>query len=101
MSEDAAAEWLTVAAAELAGYQRALVLAGLTDARKRCTYHGQIVPHVINWMEEATPWRLGKPLARQLSASDRQDLPPPSVQGLIASATRSLAANGRGSNRDG
>src|SRR5690606_35717819 len=101
MSEEAAAEWLAVAAAVLVGYSRTLVLAGLAEARRRCTRHGQIVPHVSNWMEEATPCRLGKPLARHLPGADRREaLPPPKLQNLISSATRSLSANGRGSTRD-
>lgn len=100
MSEAAAAEWLAVAAGELAGYSRPLVLAGMADARKRCTHHAQIVPHVITWMEEATPWRLGKPLHRELPAAQREALPPPAVSNLIADATRSLSADGRGSSRD-
>ncbi len=57
----AAAEWLAVAASELAGYRRLSVEAALSDARQRCTYHGQIIPHVIKYMEDANPWRLGKP----------------------------------------
>jgi hypothetical protein len=98
MSEEAAAEWLAVAAAELAGYDRPLLLSSLGEARKRCTHHGQIVAFVINDMEERTPWRLGKPLHRELPAqADREALPPPSIRGLIDNATRSLSANrGRG-----
>jgi len=92
MTEAAAAEWLAVAAGELAGYSRSLVLAGMADARKRCTHHGQIVPHVIRWMEDETPWRLGKPLRRELPSAQRGTLPPPEVRGLIASAANSLSA---------
>lgn len=72
MSEDAAAEWLAVAAGELTGYRRLSVEAALSDARQRCTYHGQILPHVIKYMEEANPWRLGKPLERRLPAKPEQ-----------------------------
>lgn len=72
MSEDAAAEWLAVAASELAGYSKLMVEAGLSDARQNCTYHGQIVPHVIKWMQGSTPWRMGQPLARHLPAKPEQ-----------------------------
>lgn len=91
MSEDAAAEWIAVAAMELAGYRRTLVDAALSDARKVCTFHGKIVPHAIKWMEEATPWRMGKPLARNLPrpAAPRA-LPAPEVTALIGETTRAL-----------
>jgi hypothetical protein len=90
MSEEAAAEWLAVAANELAGYQRWQVVAGLESARRRCTFHSQILPHVIKDMEDSTPWRMGKPLDRLLPPSQREALPPPEIQGLIEGATRAL-----------
>lgn len=92
MSEDAAAEWLAVAASELAGYGRLSVEAGLSDARQRCTHHGQIVPHVIKYMEASNTWRLGKPLERRLpKPADSRALPPP-VTNVIGQATRALTA---------
>lgn len=91
MSEDAAAEWLTVAATELAGYLRLSVEAGLSDARQRCTHHGQIVPHVIKYMEASNSWRLGKPLERRLPNQQRA-LPSPTTQAVIGQATRALTA---------
>lgn len=102
MSEEAAAEWLAVAATELAGYSRRLVTSSLAEARRRCTHHGQIVPFVINDMEENTPWRLGKPLPRHLPGPEvAEALPSTEIRGLIESANRSLSANGRGSTRHG
>ena len=91
MTEDAAAEWLAVAANELAGYRRLSVEVALSDARHRCTHHGQIIPHVIKYMEEANPWRMGKPLERQLprSAASRS-LPAPEVTALIGNAASAL-----------
>lgn len=91
MSEDAAAEWLAVAANELSGYRRGSVISALTEARKRCTHHGQIVAFVIKEMEDSTPWRLGKPLDRRLPGSATEALPPPEIRGLIANASRSLS----------
>lgn len=90
MSEDAATEWLAVAAKELAGYRRWLIMAALTDARKHCHFHGQIVPHAVKYMEETTPWRMGKPLERQLPHTAKQALPSPEIQGLIDNATKAL-----------
>jgi len=93
MTEDAAAEWLAVAANELAGYRRTSIEAALSDARHRCTYHGQIVPHVIRFMEELTSWRMGKPLERRLPNQSRpRELAPPETTALIEQATRSLTA---------
>lgn len=91
MSEDAAAEWLAVAASELAGYRRLSVEAALSDARQRCTYHGQIIPHVIKYMEDANPWRLGKPLERRLPKQAAPSLPPPDVAALIGKAGNALS----------
>ena len=85
MTEDAAAEWIAVAASELAGYRRLSVEAGLSDARQRCTYHGQIVPHVIKYMEESNSWRLGKPLERMLPQSQPAPALPSNVTALIGS----------------
>lgn len=93
MTEDAAAEWLAVAASELAGYLLLSVEAGLSDARQRCTHHGQIVPHVIKYMEASNTWRLGKPLERRLPNQHRpRELAPPETAKLIGQATRALTA---------
>lgn len=91
MTEDAAAEWLAVAASELAGYLRVSVEAGLSDARQRCTHHGQIVPHVIKYMEASNTWRLGKPLERRLPNQPRpRAIAAPETSALIGQATRAL-----------
>lgn len=91
MSEDAAAEWLAVAAAELAGYSRRSVEAALSDARQRCTYHGQIVPHVIKYMEDVSTWRMGKPLERHLpKRNEARALASSAASGLIEGAANSL-----------
>ena len=93
MTEDAAAEWLAVAASELAGYRRLSVEVALSDARQRCTHHGQILPHVIKYMEEANPWRMGKPLERRLpNQPQARALAAPEAARLIGDATRSLSA---------
>lgn len=93
MTEDAAAEWLAVAASELAGYRRLSVEVALSDARQRCTHHGQIIPHTIRYMEEANPWRMGKPLERRLPNQHRpRELAPPETSKLIGQATRALTA---------
>lgn len=95
MTDDAAAEWLAVAASELAGYRAGLLKIGMAAARKTCTHHGQIIPAIIREMEDATPWRLGKPLERRLPGQAAKQLPPPEVQGLIDGATRALTSGPR------
>lgn len=91
MSEDAAAEWLGVAASDLAGYRRLSVEIALADARRNCTHHGQVLPHVFKYMEEANPWRMGKPLERRLpNQAAARSLPAPETAALIGQATRAL-----------
>lgn len=87
MSDDAAAEWLAVAANELAGYETGRIRMGLAEARRTCTHHGQIIPCVFENMKY--PWDMGKPLRRQLQNANRQ-LPPPEIQGLIEGAAKAL-----------
>lgn len=94
MSEEAAAEWLAVAAAELAGYSKRAVIEALSEARQGCTFHGQIVPFAIEAMKRAQPWlaAVGKPLPRQLPAAAPATLPPPEIRGLIDGAAKALTA---------
>lgn len=93
MTEDAAAEWLAVAANELAGYGKKITEAALSDARQRCTHHGQIIPHVIKYMEDATPWRMGKPLERRLpNQPQAKALASPEAARVIGDATRALSS---------
>ena len=94
MTDEAAAEWLAVAANELEGYRRISVEAALSDARQRCTYHGQIIPHAIKYMEESNTWRLGKPLERRLPSrlADTESLPEPEVTALIGGVAGALSA---------
>lgn len=90
MTDDAAAEWLAVAANELAGYETCLLRSGTAHARRTCTHHGQIIPAIIKKMEDMTPWRMGQPLDRRLPNRVREQLPPPEIRGLIEGAARSL-----------
>ncbi len=90
MSDSAAAEWLSVAATDLSGYRANLLKAACAEARKTCTHHGQIVPTVIKEMEEMTPFRMGKPLARKPVPTLAP--PPPEIQGLIEGVSKSLTA---------
>lgn len=47
MSEDAATEWLAVAANEVLGMPRYSFEAGCREARQTCTHHGQILPTIL------------------------------------------------------
>lgn len=90
MTDDAATEWLAVAAGELAGYEKCSLRIGFAQARKTCTHHGQIIPAIIKAMEDASPWRLGKPLPRQIPGRQQEQIQSPAVRGLIEGATRAL-----------
>ncbi len=89
MTDDAASDWLAVAAGELSGYSKMIVEAGLSDARRNCTHHGQIIPHAIKYMEENFNFRIGKPLPRHLPSAPVNALPP-AVAGLIGQASAAL-----------
>jgi hypothetical protein len=48
MSDDAATEWLAVAASEVLNMEPSLFFDACAEARKSCTHHGQIIPAVLN-----------------------------------------------------
>lgn len=54
MSDDAATEWLTVAAAEISGVSRSRLNAACRTARRECTYHGQILPTILRELEASS-----------------------------------------------
>lgn len=92
MSDDAAAEWIAVAAAEFDGYRLDQLAAALEAARRDCTHHGQIVPFVFKWLEtEANRFNY----AARKRPDRRTALPPasPQVAGLIANAAKALSAS--------
>ena len=92
MSDDAAAEWIAVAAAEFDGYRTDQLAAALEAARRECTHHGQIVPFVFKYLEQFREWRNG---GRNGQIPQRrpapEQLPPPQVAGLIANAAKALS----------
>lgn len=47
MTDQAATEWLAVAAAEVRDMPRSALEAGCREARQTCTHHGQIVPTIL------------------------------------------------------
>lgn len=90
MSDDAAAEWIAVAAAEFDGYRTDQLAAALAAARHECTHHGQIVPFVFKWLEtEANRFSY----TGRKTPERRPALPPaePQVAGLIANAAKALS----------
>lgn len=92
MSDDAAAEWIAVAAAEFDGYRLDQLAAALAAARHECTHHGQIVPFVFKYLEQFREWRNGGrngPVPQRKHA--QQQLPSPKVAGLIANAAKALS----------
>ncbi len=91
MSEDAAAEWLAVAATELNGYRRDQIEQALSAARRECTHHGQILPFVFKWLDEAAN-RYSFTGRKQIPRRPQYDLAamPSEVSGLIADATKGM-----------
>lgn len=93
MSDDAATEWLAVAANEVLGFaeQRpAKFRDACGHARRQCTHHGQIIPTVLSnsrydWERKDEPFltieQMKAQEARQIEAS-------PEVQKLITSAAK-------------
>jgi len=51
MSDAAAAEWVEVAAREVAGYAPSVIEQACAVARKHCGHHGKIVPKVVEECE--------------------------------------------------
>ena len=54
MRDDAATEWLTVAAAGIAGVSRSRLKVACRTARRECTYHGQILPTILRELEASS-----------------------------------------------
>lgn len=99
MGNDAAAEWLAVATGELVGYQTASVLAALAYARRNCTHHSQIVPHVIRILDEQANlycYTGRREAPRRLPGELRDELPPNEIAGLIEATARALKDGNRG-----
>lgn len=52
MNDNAAQEWLAVAASEVAHLPPDILADACAKARKKCTHHGQIVPNVLEASED-------------------------------------------------
>lgn len=58
MSPDEARDWLSVAAQEVMNYPPRILSAACLSARRSCTHHAQIVPHIVaeadaEWQRQA------------------------------------------------
>lgn len=51
MGDDAATEWLAVAAAEVIDMPRWAFVEACKTARHTCTHHGQIIPHILAYQK--------------------------------------------------
>lgn len=91
MTDEAAGEWIAVAAAELDGYRADQLNAALAAARKECTHHAQIIPFVFKYLDQFRAYKNGgrngdvprKPTQAILT-------PPPKIAGLIENASKAL-----------
>lgn len=54
MSDDAATEWLTVAAAEIGSVSADRLRLACRKARRECTYHGQVLPTIMRELEASS-----------------------------------------------
>lgn len=96
MDTAAADEWLMVAAGEIAGYKRWMVESAAASARRGCSHHGQIIPHMIKHMEGLVSWRPPAELhaERQIAIGQgRQQIEAqPAVLKLVQQAAEKLRA---------
>lgn len=73
MSDEAASDWVAVAAAELSRFPAWWVIGGLKAARLEASHHGQIVPLTMKHMKSYAPWMkvsdytIGRKSARELT----------------------------------
>ena len=56
MADDAATEWLAVAAGEVINMRPSAFKAGCAEARQECRHHGHIIPTILNG-KTAQSWR--------------------------------------------
>lgn len=78
MSDDAAGEWLTVAAAEVAEYPADILAAACCDVRRSVSWHGDIVPALVERCEQAVRVRRfrERPPAPSAPPPPREPAPP-------------------------
>ena len=71
MSDDAATEWLTIAATELKDLPAGVLERAAKQARQKCSHHGQIIPAILATQDVAT-WRAGESLSRAMRTEPPQ-----------------------------
>lgn len=92
MSDNAATDWLAVAAADLTGYRRDHVLAALDAAKRKCRFHNEILPFVFDYLDEAAN-RYNYTGRKQPERYLPRQEAPPQIAGLIANAAKALSAS--------
>lgn len=90
MTDEAASDWLAVAATDLTGYRRDHVTEALDAAKRTCRFHNEILPFVFDYLDEA---------ANRYNYAGRREAerytppqPPQEVNGLISGAAKALRA---------
>jgi hypothetical protein len=68
MSDETASDWLAAAIAETADMSDAMFGQGITEARRSCTFHGQLVPAIRAPQKRVDDYRasIGLPPAGQV-----------------------------------
>ena len=67
MSDETASDWLAAAIAETSDMSDAMFAQGVSEARKVCTFHGQLVPAIRAPQKRVDEYRasIGMPLLGQ------------------------------------
>lgn len=74
LSADDRKEWLAVAMQTLSGIPADLLAEGCAEARKRCRFPSEIVPTILETVEQRWKWRRED---ARLAARPKLSLPPP------------------------
>ena len=75
MSDETASDWLAAAIGETADMSDELFRQGVTEARRACTFHGQLVPAIRAPQKRVDDYRqsIGLPAIGQVEAALRLD----------------------------
>ena len=92
MSDETASDWLAAAIAETADMPDALFRQGVSEARKSCTFHGQLVPAIRAPQKRVDDYRasLGMPSISYKPDNVHQLAAPRRGTGMIGDAVKRI-----------
>ena len=93
MSDETASDWLAAAIGETADMSDELFRQGVTEARRACTFHGQLVPAIRAPQKRVDDYRqsIGLPAIGQVKAALRLDARRDGTM-LLGDITKRIAA---------